>query len=59
MKILFFRQELKGLRVVETDEEEEDYVRSKEATEEFIEKIKADSEDAPTIEDTIQEEDNK
>ena len=54
-----FRQELERFRVVETDEEEEDYVEVREATEEFIEKIKADSEDAPTIEDTIPEEDNK
>jgi len=50
-----FRQELERFRVVETDEEE-DHVEIREATEEFIEKIKTDSENAPTVEDTIPEE---
>jgi small subunit ribosomal protein S4 len=53
-----FRQELERFRVVETDEEE-DHVEIREATEEFIEKIKADSKDAPTVEDTIPEEESK
>ena len=54
-----FRQELERFRVVETDEEEEDRVEIREATEEFIEKIKTDSENAPTIEDTMPEEESK
>ena len=53
-----FRQELERFRVVETDEEE-DHVEIREATEEFIEKIKTDSENAPTVEDTIPEEERK
>jgi len=54
-----FRQELERFRVVETEDEREENVEVREATEEFIEKIKADSEDAPTIEDTIPEEESK
>jgi len=54
-----FRQELERFRVVETDKEEEEHVEIREATEEFIEKIKTDSENAPTIEDTIPEEESK
>jgi len=53
-----FRQELERFRVVETNEEE-DHVEIREATEDFIEKIKVDSEDAPTIADTIPEEESK
>lgn len=53
-----FRQELERFRVVETDDDD-DRVEIREATEEFIEKIKTDSEDAPTIEDTIPEEESK
>ena len=54
-----FRQELERFRVVETDDDDDDRVEIREATEEFIEKIKTDSEDAPTIEDTIPEEESK
>ena len=54
-----FRQELERFRVVETDKEEEEHLEIREATEEFIEKIKTDSENAPTIEDTIPEEESK
>ena len=54
-----FRQELERFRVVETEDEREENVEVREATEEFIEKIKADSEDSPTIEDTIPEEESK
>jgi len=54
-----FRQELERFRVVETEDEREENVEVREATEEFIEKIKTDSEDAPTIEDTIPEEESK
>ena len=54
-----FRQELERFRVVETEDEREENVEVREATEEFIEKIKVDSKDAPTIEDTIPEEESK
>ena len=54
-----FRQELERFRVVETEDEREENVEVREATEEFIEKIKFDSKDAPTIEDTIPEEESK
>lgn len=54
-----FRQELERFRVVETDDERDDEVEVREATEEFIDKIKSDSEDAPTIEDTIPKEEVK
>jgi len=54
-----FRQELERFRVVETEDEREENVQVREATEEFIEKIKVDSKDAPTIEDTIPEEESK
>ena len=53
-----FRQELERFRIVETDDREDDeLVEVREATEEFVEKIKVDSENAPTIEDTIPKED--
>ena len=53
-----FRQELERFRIVETDDREDDeVVEVREATEEFVEKIKVDSENAPTIEDTIPKED--
>ena len=52
-----FRQELERFRIVETDDREDDeVVEVREATEEFVEKIKVDSENAPTIEDTIPKE---
>ena len=54
-----FRQELERFRVVETDDDDDDRVEIRAATEEFIEKIKTDSEDAPTIEDTFPEEESK
>lgn len=54
-----FRQELERFRVVETEDEREENVEVREATEEFIEKIKVDSKDAPSIEDTIPEEESK
>ena len=55
-----FRQELERFRVVdEDDREDEDEVEVREATEEFVEKIKADSENAPTVEDTIPKEDKE
>ena len=54
-----FRQELERFRVVETEDEREENVEVREATEEFIQKIKVDSKDAPTIEDTIPEEESK
>jgi small subunit ribosomal protein S4 len=55
-----FRQELERFRVVdEDDREDEDEVEVREATEEFVEKIKADSGNAPTVEDTIPKEDKE
>ncbi len=52
-----FRQELERFRIVETDDREDsEVVEVREATEEFVEKIKVDSENAPTIEDTIPKE---
>ena len=55
-----FRQELERFRIVETDDREDDeVVEVREATEEFVEKIKVDSENAPTIEDTIPKEDKE
>lgn len=55
-----FRQELERFRIVETDDREDDeLVEVREATEEFVEKIKVDSENAPTIEDTIPKEDKE
>jgi ribosomal protein S4 len=52
-----FRKDLERLRIVETDEnDQDDIVEVKEATEEFVEKIKSDSKNAPTVEDTIPKE---
>ncbi|MFQ3344252.1 MAG: 30S ribosomal protein S4 [Candidatus Poseidoniales archaeon] len=52
-----FRQELEKLRVVDSDEADQEEVSEvRQATEEFVDKIKSDAGDAPTVADTIPKE---
>ncbi len=52
-----FRQDLEKLRVVVVDEDEKvDDNGARQATEEFVDKIKSDGKDAPTVEDTMPKE---
>ncbi len=53
-----FRQELERLRVVGVDEDSEelDDENPRQATEDFVEKIKSDAAQAPTVEETIPKE---
>jgi len=52
-----FRQELEKLRVVDSDEtDQEEVAEVRQATEEFVDKIKSDAGDAPTVADTIPKE---
>ena len=52
-----FRQELEKLRVVDSDEPDQEEVSEvRQATEEFVDKIKSDAGDAPTVADTIPKE---
>ena len=54
-----FRLEMEKLRLtMVTDEEPEEVGAPKAATEDFVEKIKKDAEEAPKIEETIPKEDN-
>jgi len=53
-----FRQELEKLRVVGVDEdsEQQNDENPRQATEDFVEKIKSDAAQAPTVEETIPKE---